>query len=78
MYKGKHIVDQSEEVIEINIGLDSSPRMMKIGNNTTLDERRYIIKFIHQYNDVFSWSYDDLKDYKCGIIQHTISLKEGE
>jgi hypothetical protein len=27
--------------------------------------------------DVFSWSYDDLKDYEKSIFEHIIPLKEG-
>lgn len=31
-----------------------------------------------KYFDFFSWSYDDLKVYDTGIIQHTIPVKENE
>ena len=30
------------------------------------------------YIDVFSWSYEDLKEYDTSIIQHTIPIKPGE
>ena len=31
-----------------------------------------------KYTDVFSWSYDDIKEYDTSIIQHTIPIKPGE
>jgi hypothetical protein len=30
-----------------------------------------------EYYDVFSWTYDDLKEYDKSIFQHITSLKEG-
>lgn len=35
------------------------------------------IELFKKYTDVFSWSYEDLKTYDVGIIQHKIPLKEG-
>ena len=31
-----------------------------------------------KYTDVFSWSYEDLKEYDTSIIQHTIQIKPGD
>ena len=31
-----------------------------------------------KYTDVFSWSYEDLKEYDTSIIQHTIPIRPGE
>ena len=31
-----------------------------------------------KYTDVFSWSYEDLKEYETSIIQHTVPIKLGE
>ena len=31
-----------------------------------------------KYTDVFSWCYDDLKEYDTSIIQHAITIKPGE
>jgi hypothetical protein len=62
-------------VTEVNIGSTKSPRLIKIGNRMSLDERKSIEKLIREYKDVFAWSYNDLKTYKGDIIQHTIPLK---
>jgi hypothetical protein len=63
MYKGKSIIDQYGKTFEMNIGSTSSPRMIKIGKNTTHNERRDIENLIHEYKDIFAWSYDDIKAY---------------
>jgi uncharacterized protein (UPF0335 family) len=31
---------------------------------------------IHEYKDVFAWSYDELKTYDSKVIKHAISLKK--
>jgi hypothetical protein len=77
MYKGKLFIDQFDESFEINIGSAYNPRMIKIGKNTTPNDRRNIEDLIREYKDALAWSYDDLKSYKRYIVQHTIPLKEG-
>jgi hypothetical protein len=60
MYKRKPVGDQSQDVYEINIGPIKSPEMIKIGRNTSLEERKNIENLIKEYKYVFAWSYDDL------------------
>ena len=36
------------------------------------------MNLMKKYIDVFSWSYEDLKEYDSSIIQHTIPIKPGE
>jgi len=42
--------------------------MLKIGKGTTKTERREILNLIHQFKDVFSWTYDDPKEYRSDVI----------
>ena len=51
--------------------------MIKIGKNASPNERKAIENLIREYNDVFAWTYDDLKTFDNAIIKHTISLNEG-
>jgi hypothetical protein len=39
------------------------------------EERKDYLKLFREYQDVFAWSYRELKTYDTHIIQHTISLK---
>jgi hypothetical protein len=34
-------------------------------------------KLLGGFQDVFSWSYEDLRGFDPGIIQHAIPIKEG-
>jgi hypothetical protein len=40
-------------------------------------ERKFCLKLFREYQDVFAWSYRELKIYDTRIIQHTIPLKYG-
>lgn len=69
--------NKHENNMEIDIGLEESPKIVQIGKDCCAKERRQIEALIKEYKDIFVWSYDDLKVYKGPIINHTISLKEG-
>jgi hypothetical protein len=62
--------------IEVNIGTDKDPRMVKIGKTTPIEERVELIKLLKEYRDVLAFSYDELKVYREDVIQHVIPLKE--
>ena len=36
------------------------------------------IDLFKEFQDVFAWSYEDLKPYDTSVIQHTIPLKESQ
>jgi len=63
MYKGKFSSKTDDEIIEFNIGSEESPKMIKFGKGTTTDEREKLISLVREFKDVFSWSYEDMKDY---------------
>jgi hypothetical protein len=48
---------------------------VNIGKTMSKEERKDYLKLFRQYQDVFAWSYKDLKTYDTHIIQHTIPLK---
>jgi hypothetical protein len=64
------------DYIEINIGTTEDPKMIKIGKGTSEKERKELINLVHEYRDVFAFTYDELKAYREDVIQHTIPLKE--
>ena len=61
--------------MDCNIGTPEHPRMVKISKALTAKQRKRYIKLLKEYVDVFSWSYEDLKTYDTGIIQHKVPLK---
>ena len=42
------------------------------------NEKLKYVELLKEFEDVFSWSYEDLKSYDTSIIQHTIPLKEDQ
>jgi hypothetical protein len=61
----------------INLGTPENPKNINLGKRVSKEERKAYLKLFKQYQDVFAWSYRDLKNYDTHIIQHTISLKLG-
>ena len=59
----------------VNLGTPESPKNVNLGKTISKEERKFYLKLFRQYQDVFAWSYRDLKMYDTHIIQHTIPLK---
>ena len=52
--------------------------MVKLSKNMSAKEKEEYVNLMKKYTNVFSWSYEDLKEYDTSIIQHTIPIKPGE
>jgi hypothetical protein len=61
----------------VNIGTLENPRNVNLSKNISKEERKSYLKLFRQYQDVFAWSYKELKTYDTRIIQHAIPLKLG-
>jgi hypothetical protein len=59
----------------VNLGTPWNPRNINLIKTISKEERKAYLKLFRQYQDVFAWSYKELKIYDTRIIQHTISLK---
>ena len=62
--------------MEINIGTDKDPKLIKIRKGTSEKERNNLINLIKEYRDVLAFSYDELKVHWEDVFQHTIPLTE--
>ena len=49
--------------------------MIKLYKSLPPQEKEKYIDLLKEYQDVFSWSYEDLKAYDTNIIQHKIPIK---
>jgi hypothetical protein len=56
----------------INLGTLENPKNINLGKTVSKEERKAYLKLFREYQDVFAWSYRDLKTYDTRIIQHTI------
>jgi hypothetical protein len=76
MHKKKNEVIKAGSYIEVSIGTEEVPRLIKIGKGTSEKERKQLISLVSEYRDVFAFTYDEIKAYKDDVFQHTIPLKE--
>jgi ribonuclease HI len=61
----------------INLGTPENPKNVNLGKAVSKEDRKAYLKLFKEYQDVFAWSYQELKTYDTRIIQHTIPLKYG-
>ena len=66
------------DIQDHNIGTEDSPKIVKLSRNLPPEEKNKYINMMKNYTNVFSWSYEDLKEYDTSIIQHVIPLRNGE
>ena len=72
-------VKPDENVVEDrNIGTEENAKIIKLSKNFPVKEKEECVNLMKKYTDVFSWSYEDLKEYDTSIIQHTIPIKTRE
>jgi hypothetical protein len=65
------------ETISLSIGTPKTPKNVKIGAKCSDEEKMKFAKLLDEFQDVFSWSYEDLCGFDPGLIQHAIPIKEG-
>jgi hypothetical protein len=61
----------------INLGTPENPKNVNLGKTVSKEDKKSYLKLFKEYQDVFAWSYRELKTYDTHIIQHTIPLKSG-
>jgi ribonuclease HI len=65
------------ETISLNIGTPETPKNVKIGAKCSDEEKEKFAKLLGEFQDVFAWSYEDLRGFDPGLIQHAIPIQEG-
>ena len=51
-----------------NIGTKENPKIVKLSKNFPTKEKEEYVNLMKKYTYVFSWSYEDLKEYDTSII----------
>lgn len=64
-----------EEVEDCDIETKEDPKIIKLAKGFPREYTKRYLNLFKEYMDVFAWSYDDLKTFDCGVIQHKIPLK---
>jgi ribonuclease HI len=68
---------KSGETISLNIGTPDCPKNVKIGAQCIDEEKLKFTELLREFQDVFAWSYEDLRGFDFSLIQHVIPIKEG-
>src|SRR3954469_8483636 len=75
--ESKSILPPQEAIEIINLGTDEEPKNIKIGATLGKDVKATLIKLLHEYAEIFSWSYRDMPGLDTDIVVHRLPLKEG-
>ena len=67
-----HVKPIKEEIQSINLGSEDEQKMIQIGNTLNLKEKKELIILLQEYEEIFSWSYEDMPGIDTDIVQHHI------
>lgn len=71
------IIQPHQEAIEIiNLGTNEEKKEVKIGATLQDVDTKNIIELLHEYVDVFAWSYQNMAGLDTCIIVHKLLLRE--
>lgn len=73
--EAKEIQPHEEQTEMINLGTEEDRKEVKVGSSMTEGERNKLIKLLHEYRDVFAWSYQDMPGLDTSIVEHKLPLK---
>ncbi|KAK8559400.1 hypothetical protein V6N13_026823 [Hibiscus sabdariffa] len=72
----KHILPHKEELEIVNLGTEEERREVKIGTTTSSETRRGLIELLHEYKDVFAWTYQDMPGLSESVAVHKLPIKQ--
>src|SRR3954464_14550190 len=75
--ESKSMLPPQEAIETINLGTDEEPKNIKIGATLNEDVKATLIKLLHEYAEIFAWSYRDMPGLDTDIVVHRLPLKEG-
>jgi hypothetical protein len=65
------------DTISLNLGTSQYPKLVKLGAQCSNEENAKFTELLCEFQDVFSWSYEDLHGFDPILIQHATPIKEG-
>ena len=70
-------IQPHEELVDtINLGTEEDKRDVKVGSNLKPSVKERLIQLLHEYVEVFSWSYEDMPGLDAVIMVHRLLTKE--
>ena len=66
-----------EEPVEIvNLGTEEDKKEVKIGANLEANVKQWLIQMLHDYVEIFAWSYEDMPGLDTDIMVHRLPTRE--
>ena len=60
----------------INLGTEEDKKEVKVGSNLEPSIKKHLAQLLHDYVEVFAWSYEDMLGLDTDIVVHCLSTKE--
>ena len=60
----------------LNLGTEEDKREVKVGANLEPSVKERLIQLLHEYVEVFAWSYEDISGLDADIVVHRLPTKE--
>ena len=73
----KAIQPHEESIEVINLGTEADKKEIKIGANLEDSVKIILVQILHDYVEVFAWSYEDMPGLDTNIVVHHLPMKEG-
>ena len=66
-----------EEMEIINLGVGEEKKEVKVGIRMTIPIRDTLVALLQDYQDILTWSYQDMPGLNPDIVQHRLPLNHG-
>ena len=76
MQEEKSIQLHEDPVEVVNLGTEADRKEVKIGVNLEDGIKNRLIHMLHEYVEIFSWSYKDMPRLDTDIMVHCLQMKE--
>ena len=75
--EGKDIQPHEDPFEVVNLGTEADRKEVKIGANLGDSVKNRLIQMLHDYVEIFAWSYEDMPRLDTDILVHHLLMKEG-
>ncbi len=68
------ILTEKQQLVELNLGTKANPQYIKVNAQLTKEKTKELQMLLKEFEDVFTWTYKDLKSISPKLVQHRIEL----
>ena len=70
-------IQPHEDLLDtINLGNEDDKKEIKVGANLEPSVKEHIIQLLHDYVEIFAWSYEDMPRLDTNIMVHRLPTRE--